>query len=114
MTEDVTAQIERFAPGFRDVVVSSRCTPAAHMSDHNENYVGGDIAAGAVSTWQVLARPTATPNPYRTGADGVYICSASSPPGPGVHGMCGWAAARSVLRERFGITTMPSLAPSSH
>ncbi len=113
VTEDVTAQIERFAPGFRDVVVSSRCIPAAHMSDHNANYVGGDIAAGAVSTWQVLARPTATLNPYRTGADGVYICSASSPPGPGVHGMCGWAAARTVLRERFGIRTLPSLAPST-
>ncbi len=112
VTEDVTAQIERFAPGFRDVVVTSRCVPAAEMSHHNANYVGGDVAAGAVTTWQVLARPTPTLNPYRTGADGVYICSASSPPGPGVHGMCGWFAARTVLRERFGIRTMPSLAPS--
>lgn len=112
VTDDVTAQIERFAPGFRDVVVASRCVPAAEMSNHNANYVGGDVAAGAVTTWQVLARPTPTLNPYRTGADGVYICSASSPPGPGVHGMCGWFAARTVLRERFGIRTMPSLAPS--
>lgn len=112
VTEDVTAQLERFAPGFADLVVASRCVPAAEMSDHNENYVGGDVGAGAVSTWQVLARPTATLNPYRTGADGVYICSASSPPGPGVHGMCGWYAARTVLRDRFGITTMPSLALS--
>jgi len=103
VTEAVTAQIERYAPGFRDVVVASRCVPAAEMSAHNRNYLGGDISAGAVTMLQMVARPTAWPDPYATGADGVYLCSASTPPGPGVHGMSGWLAARRALRERFGI-----------
>ncbi|MEK8227681.1 hypothetical protein NKG05_18595 [Oerskovia sp. M15] len=83
----ITAQIERFAPGFRDVVVTSRCVPAARMSEHNANYVGGDIAAGAVNLWRMVARPTPSLDPYATGLDGVYLCSASTPPGPGVHGL---------------------------
>ncbi len=105
VTEAVTAQLERFAPGFRDVVVASRCVPAAEMAHHNQNYVGGDIAAGAVTMWQMIARPTLTANPYRatTGRGGVYLCSASTPPGPGVHGMAGFHAARRALREVFGI-----------
>ncbi len=103
MTERVTAEIERFAPGFRDVVVTSRCTPAARMAEHNANYAGGDISAGAVSMWQMIARPTARLNPYAAGG-GVYLCSASTPPGPGVHGMGGWHAARRALREVFGVT----------
>jgi phytoene dehydrogenase-like protein len=102
VTEAVTAQLERFAPGFRDVVVASRCVPAAHMVEHNGNYVGGDIAAGAVTMWQMIARPTLRANPYRAGG-GVYLCSASTPPGPGVHGMPGYHAARHALRERFGV-----------
>jgi len=110
VTEAVTRHIERYAPGFRDVVVTSRCTPAAHLSEHNENYVGGDISAGAATIRQLFARPTARLDPYFTGRDGVYLCSASTPPGPGVHGLSGWFAARRALRE-FGITRMPSLAP---
>jgi len=112
VTEDVTAQVERFAPGFRDVVVASRCVPAARMADHDENYVGGDIASGAVDLRQVFARPTASLDPYRVGAAGAYLCSSSTSPGPGVHGICGWNAARSALRHEFGIRTMPSLAPA--
>jgi len=111
VTEAVTSHIERFAPGFRDVVVASRCVPAAHMSEHNENYVGGDISAGAATIWQMIARPTAAWEPYWTGRDGVYLCSASTPPGPGVHGLGGWYAATRALREGFGITQAPSLAP---
>ncbi|WP_265522529.1 phytoene desaturase family protein [Oerskovia flava] len=111
VTEAVTAQIERFAPGFRDVVVSSRCVPAAHMSEHNANYVGGDIAAGAVTMWQMVARPSLRRDPYDTGVDGVYLCSASTPPGPGVHGLGGWNAARRVLRREFDLRSEPSLAP---
>jgi phytoene dehydrogenase-like protein len=111
VTEAVTAHIERYAPGFRDVVVASRCIPAAHMSEHNENYVGGDISAGAVDIRQMFARPTAAFEPYATGRDGVYLCSASTPPGPGVHGLSGWYAAKRALRECFGITEAPSLAP---
>ncbi|MDM7829948.1 phytoene desaturase family protein [Cellulomonas edaphi] len=111
VTEAVTAHIERYAPGFRDVVVASRCIPAAHMSAHNENYVGGDISAGAATITQMFARPTASWEPYATGRDGVYLCSASTPPGPGVHGLSGWYAARRALRECFGIAEAPSLAP---
>lgn len=110
VTEAVTRHIERYAPGFRDVVVTSRCTPASRMSEHNENYVGGDISAGAASIRQLFARPTARWDPYFSGRDGVYLCSASTPPGPGVHGLGGWYAARRALRE-FGITAAPSLAP---
>nr|WP_194720024.1 NAD(P)/FAD-dependent oxidoreductase [Cellulosimicrobium arenosum] len=111
VTEDVVAQIERFAPGFRDVVVGSRCVPAAQMSRHDESYVGGDIAGGAVTMWQMVARPTPRPDPYAVGLEGVYLCSASTPPGPGVHGLGGWYAARRVLRREFDVREPPSLAP---
>ena len=111
-TEAVTAQIERFAPGFRDVVVATRAVTARGMAAHNANYVGGDIAAGAVTAWQMLARPTPWLAPYATGVAGAYLCSASTPPGPGVHGLGGWYAARRVLRDRFGIGDLPSLAPT--
>jgi len=111
VTEAVTAHIERYAPGFRDVVVASRCVPASRMAEHNANYVGGDIAGGATTMGQMLARPTPRLNPYATGRDGVYLCSASTPPGPGVHGLSGWYAARRVLREVFCDPTVPDLAP---
>ena len=107
VTEAVTAQIERYAPGFRDVVVASRCVPARDMARHNSNYVGGDIAAGAATMWQLVARPTPAADPYRVGAGGVYLCSAATPPGPGVHGMGGWHAARRALREVFGVRVAP-------
>jgi phytoene dehydrogenase-like protein len=110
VTEAVTAQVERFAPGFRDLVVASRCIPAAHLAHHNQNYVGGDISAGAVSLYQMFARPRPVWEPYRTGRDGVYLCSSSTPPGPGVHGLSGFHAARRVLREVFDCP-VPSLAP---
>jgi phytoene dehydrogenase-like protein len=102
VTATLTAQIERFAPGFRDVVVSSRCVPAARMAHHNQNYVGGDISAGAVTMWQMIVRPTARANPYSVGG-GAYLCSSSTPPGPGVHGMGGFHAARRALRDVFGV-----------
>lgn len=107
VTEAVTRHVERYAPGFRDVVVASRCVPAARMSHHNANYVDGDIAAGAVDLPQMFARPTAAPDPYATGADGVYLCSASTPPGPGVHGLSGWYAARRALLQEFDIRVRP-------
>ena len=111
VTEAVTAHIEEFAPGFRDVVVASRCVPASQMSRHNQNYVGGDISAGAVSIRQMFARPTMRLDPYATGREGVYLCSSSTPPGPGVHGLGGWFAARRAMREVFGITAVPDLRP---
>jgi len=110
-TEAVLGQIERFAPGFRDTVIGSRCIPAAEMSEHNANYVGGDIAAGHVSMYRIAARPVAKWDPYRTSLPTVYLCSASTPPGPGVHGMCGVHAAVRVLRQQFGIKTFPDLSP---
>jgi len=72
------------------------------MAEHNANYVGGDISAGAATMWQMLARPALRVDPYRA-AGGVYLCSASTPPGPGVHGMGGWHAARRALRDVLGI-----------
>lgn len=112
MTEAVTAEIERFAPGFRDVVVAAHAVPAARMALHNANYVGGDIAAGAVTLRRTLVGPRWQLDPFATGVDGAYLCSASAPPGPGVHGMGGWHVARRVLRDRFGITTPPDLRPT--
>jgi phytoene dehydrogenase-like protein len=106
-TEAVTAQVERFAPGFRDLILDSHAIPAAAQSAHNANYVGGDIAAGAVTAWQMVMRPVPHWDPYRTPLPGVYLCSASTPPGPAVHGMAGLHAARRVLRQRFGIRTEP-------
>lgn len=111
VTEAVTAQLERFAPGFRDVVVASRAVPAAELPHHDRNYVGGDIASGVASLYRMFARPTAWPDPYATGVDDVYLCSASTPPGPGVHGLGGWYAARRALRSTFGIREAPDLAP---
>lgn len=109
MTEAITAQVERFAPGFRDVVVTARCVPAARLELQNANYVGGDIAAGEVTLPRMLGGPALTWDPYVAG-DGVYLCSASAPPGPGVHGMGGWHAARRVLAQ-VGIRRPPDLAP---
>jgi phytoene dehydrogenase-like protein len=110
VTEAVTRQIERFAPGFRDVVVGSRCIPAAQMEHHNQNYPGGDISAGAATMWQMVARPTLAPDPYQV-AEGLYLCSASTPPGPGVHGMGGWHAARRALLREFDVRSLPDLRP---
>lgn len=111
--EKIRRQIERFAPGFSDIILASRSTTAPELAACNANYVGGDIAAGAVDLRQLVARPVPRWNPYRTPLDGVYLCSAATPPGPGVHGMCGYFAAKSVLRNEFGITEVPSLAPLS-
>jgi phytoene dehydrogenase-like protein len=103
VTEAITRQIERFAPGFRDVVLASSSSSAAELERYNPNYVGGDIASGDVDAVQLLARPVLSRAPWRTPVDGVYLCSSATPPGPGVHGMAGFHAARLALRDRFGI-----------
>jgi phytoene dehydrogenase-like protein len=103
----VTAQIERFAPGFRDLVLAEHVVTAAGGQARNPNHVGGDIAGGAATAWQLVMRPVARWDPYRTPLPGVYLCSASTPPGPGVHGMAGVHAARRALRQRFGVRTDP-------
>ncbi|MCC3275591.1 NAD(P)/FAD-dependent oxidoreductase [Arthrobacter sp. zg-Y20] len=112
MTEAVTAQIERFAPGFRDLIVDSKVTTAAGLEAYNANYVGGDFGAGAVTLQQMLIRPVLSPSPWRTPLPGVYLSSASTPPGPGVHGMGGQHAAQLALKDVFGLP-MPSLAPAA-
>ncbi|MCQ4365751.1 NAD(P)/FAD-dependent oxidoreductase [Mycobacterium gordonae] len=110
-TESVTRVVERFAPGFRDVVVAARSVPAARMSEHNANYVGGDISVGGNSAVRALAGPTPRVNPWSTPIRKVYLCSAATPPGAGVHGMAGYYAARTLLRREFGIRNVPNLAP---
>jgi len=99
MRERVEAQIERFAPGFRDCILACRATSSTEMTRHNANLVGGDINGGAADLWQLIARPVLSPNPYRTPTPGLYLCSASTPPGGGVHGMCGFHAAELALKD---------------
>ncbi len=108
-TEAVTAQIERFAPGFRDLILASVSSSATALEAYNPNYIGGDIAAGAAGFDQLLARPVLGPDPWRTPKSGVYLASASASPGPGVHGLAGWHAARSALRHEFGLA-LPGLS----
>ena len=97
MTDRIEAQVERFAPGFRDRIVGRHVMTTSAMERHNENYVGGDINGGAGDIGQFVARPTLGLHPWRTPVDGVWMCSASTPPGGGVHGMGGWHAAHDVL-----------------
>ncbi|WP_326736048.1 phytoene desaturase family protein [Streptomyces sp. NBC_01022] len=101
-TERVLSQIERFAPKFRERVVGMAVTPPEALAQGNANYVGGDILTGANTPWQTLCRPRPALDPYRTGVPGVFLCSAATPPGAGVHGMCGRHAARSALRYLDG------------
>lgn len=95
--EQITAQIERFAPGFRERIVGVSTTTPGGWEAYNENYVGGDIGAGANTAMQIAFRPRIGPNPYATGVPGVYLCSSATPPGAGVHGMGGFHAATSAL-----------------
>jgi phytoene dehydrogenase-like protein len=99
MTDRIEDQIERFAPGFRDLILARATTSTAEGERHNPNYLGGDISGGAGTLRQTLFRPTVRWNSYRTGTAGLYLCSASAPPGGGVHGMCGYGAARTVLSD---------------
>jgi phytoene dehydrogenase-like protein len=96
-TEEILGQVERFAPGLRERIVASSVRGPAELSAHNANYVGGDIITGANTPVQVLIRPRLALDPYSTGIEGVYICSAATPPGAGAHGMNGYNAARSAL-----------------
>ncbi len=97
-TAAVVDQIERFAPGFRDRIIATVSTSAAELQAYNPNYIGGDIVGGANDRLQVIFRPRIAVNPYAMGVPGVYLCSQSTPPGPGIHGLCGYHAAASALR----------------
>ena len=99
MTERIEAQVERFAPGFRELVLARHAMGPAAFEEHNRNLVGGDLNNGAIDLGQVFFRPARRAVPYRTPIRGVYLCSAATPPGGGVHGLCGYAAARLALRD---------------
>ncbi|MGO8950066.1 MAG: phytoene desaturase family protein [Ktedonobacterales bacterium] len=97
MTEAIEAQIERFAPGFRDTILARHTMGPEEMERYNPNYIGGDINGGVQDIRQHFTRPTISINPYATPSDGLYLCSSSTPPGGGVHGMCGYFAAQAAM-----------------
>ncbi len=99
MTERILGQIERFAPGFRNRILAISRRGPAELERYNPNYVGGDIGGGRPDIFQFFTRPAWRPDPYSTPDPGIFLCSSSTPPGPGVHGLCGWFAARSALRK---------------
>jgi phytoene dehydrogenase-like protein len=99
MTNAIEAQIERFAPGFRNRILARSTMGPAALEGYNANLVGGDITGGAPTLWQLFTRPTARINPYTTPVPGLYLCSSATPPGPGVHGMCGYHAALTALHR---------------
>lgn len=101
MTSIIENQVERFAPGFRDRILARHTFTAAQLEEYNPNYIGGDINGGIIDLGQLFTRPALRLSPYRTSAKGLYICSSSTPPGGGVHGMCGYHAARRAWRDLF-------------
>lgn len=102
MTGIIENQIERFAPGFKDIIEAKVTMNTADFEIYNENYIGGDINGGRQDITQLFSRPVSFINPYKIPAKGLYFCSSSTPPGGGVHGMCGFHAANSVLKNEFG------------
>jgi len=105
MTTRIEKQVERFAPGFRDIILARHAMNSAQMEEYNVNYVGGDINGGLMNVGQLFTRPALRLSPYKTSAKGIYICSSSTPPGGGVHGMCGYHAAKKVLKDLFNKKT---------
>jgi phytoene dehydrogenase-like protein len=101
MSECIIAQIERFAPGFRQRILAYQVITAAEYEHYNPNYIGGDINGGIQDFWQLYTRPTIQPVPYNTPSKRIYICSCSTPPGGGVHGMCGYFGAKAALKRAF-------------
>lgn len=102
MSTAIENQIERFAPGFRERILARHTMNTHQLEAYNPNYIGGDIGGGVIDIMQLFTRPALRWSPYRTSARGLYICSSSTPPGGGVHGMCGYHAARRALRDEFG------------
>jgi phytoene dehydrogenase-like protein len=105
MTTAIQNQVERFAPGFKDLVLARHTFNTQQLEAHNPNYIGGDINGGIIDLRQLYTRPAMRWSPYTTPAKGIYICSSSTPPGGGVHGMCGYHAARKALHDVFSINT---------
>ena len=103
MTDAIENQVERFAPGFKDSILARHTFDAMQMEAYNPNYIGGDINGGVIDIGQLFTRPALRFSPYKTSAKGIYICSSSTPPGGGVHGMCGYHAAKRALKDVFAI-----------
>ena len=103
MTAAVENQVERFAPGFKETILAKHTMNTAQMEEYNPNYIGGDINGGVIDIRQLFTRPALRWSPYKTSAKGIYICSSSTPPGGGVHGMCGYHAAKRALKDVFEI-----------
>jgi phytoene dehydrogenase-like protein len=103
MTQAIEGQIERFAPGFRDLVLAKHSMSPSDYQQYNLNYIGGDINGGVQDLGQLFTRPAPRFNPYQTPLKGVYLCSSATPPGGGVHGMCGYHAAMSALKQVFAL-----------
>ncbi|HEY0899772.1 MAG TPA: NAD(P)/FAD-dependent oxidoreductase [Sphingobacteriaceae bacterium] len=99
MTDVIEAQVERYAPGFRDLILHRSTMNSMQLQDYNANYLGGDITGGVNDLGQLFTRPALRWSPYRTSARGMYICSASTPPGAGVHGMCGYHASQQAIKD---------------
>ncbi|TSD66250.1 NAD(P)/FAD-dependent oxidoreductase [Inquilinus sp. KBS0705] len=104
MTDAIEKQVERFAPGFRETILARHVMDSVQMEEYNPNYIGGDINGGVIDIGQLFTRPALRYSPYKTSAKGIYICSASTPPGGGVHGMCGYYAAKKALKDVFDIS----------
>jgi phytoene dehydrogenase-like protein len=102
MTERIENQVERFAPGFKERILARHVMNTVEMEKYNPNYVGGDINGGCIDIRQLFTRPALRWSPYQTSAKGIYLCSSSTPPGGGVHGMCGYHAAKRALKDIFG------------
>ena len=102
MTNKIEQQVERFAPGFKECILAKHVMNTNELEAYNANYIGGDINGGVQEITQIFTRPALRFSPYKTSAKGIYICSSSTPPGGGVHGMCGYHAARKALKDFFG------------
>lgn len=103
MTAAIEQQVDRFAPGFRDRILAKNTMTAKQMELYNPNYIGGDINGGIIDLQQLYTRPALRISPYQTSAKNIYLCSSSTPPGGGVHGMCGFHAAKTALKDLFKI-----------
>ena len=103
MTQIIENQVERYAPGFKDIILARHTMNSAQMQEYNPNYIGGDINGGVIDLGQLFTRPALRWSPYKTSAKGIYICSSSTPPGGGVHGMCGYNAVQVAQAQRDGL-----------
>ncbi|TXK49231.1 NAD(P)/FAD-dependent oxidoreductase [Pontibacter qinzhouensis] len=110
MTKAIEQQVERFAPGFRDIIMAKSVKNTIELEAYNPNYIGGDINGGIIDLAQLYTRPTLSLSPYRTPVKGLYFCSSSTPPGGGVHGMCGYHAAKTALKDIFKLKPTIPLA----